>query len=277
MAGVQAASGLKDKLSTLGWIAQVSLVALWWLFLRPLPLGGPATYVIVSGISMEPTLEPGDLALLLTQERYTVGDVVAFRVSGTFVIHRILFETPGGFVTQGDNRTTRDRWNLQPDKILGRMTVAIPKVGHVVAWVKRPFAVGSISGITGILLVLTHGKNADRTRGSRGAGHWRDAPGLVGAIELGLRFGVCPIRGMEKIVSRISSASSPATEQHDMPALDETLSPGELLKWANFDGRLRLGGALPPSLHLLIERRGPVALDVIVTNGKSYSRQVRLD
>ena len=77
-------------------VASVALVVTWFFLLRPAFLGGPASYVMVSGVSMEPTLYSGDLAVVRKQGSYGTGDIVAFIVAEgepgekAIVIHRIV-------------------------------------------------------------------------------------------------------------------------------------------------------------------------------------------
>ena len=90
-------------------------------------LGGPATYVMVSGSQHEAHLgqrRPGPGAP--REGRHTAaGDIVVFRVpqgepgEGATVIHRIVGGSPDeGFVMQGDNKDGPDSW--QPT---GEMTL----------------------------------------------------------------------------------------------------------------------------------------------------------
>ncbi|MCH8920200.1 MAG: S24 family peptidase, partial [Chloroflexi bacterium] len=51
-----------------------------YFLLWPTSLGGDVSYVMVRGVSMEPTLHPGELAVMRTQDGYKPGDVVAYRV-----------------------------------------------------------------------------------------------------------------------------------------------------------------------------------------------------
>ncbi|MDX6438687.1 MAG: signal peptidase [Gaiellaceae bacterium] len=118
-------------------------------------LGGPARYVIVSGHSMEPTLRTGDLALVLRQESYRRGDVVAYRVpdgetgAGGVVIHRVVGGShEEGYVTQGDNRRGRDPWRPRPDDVIGSLAFHVPEVGRV------PTLLGSALGLAFLAAVL---------------------------------------------------------------------------------------------------------------------------
>src|SRR5690554_6680754 len=89
----------------------LGLIVAWMFTLRPTALGGPAGYVMVSGISMQPTLYTGDLVITRKSDEYRVGDVVAFRAEGGMVIHRIIDgDGDTGFILQGDNNEFRDQW-----------------------------------------------------------------------------------------------------------------------------------------------------------------------
>ena len=129
----------------LGLALVVALAAAWAVTLRPTSLGGPASYVFVSGVSMLPTLESGDLVVLHEAERYAPGDVIAFRVpegapgAGALVIHRIVGGSAAeGFVMRGDNKSVADEWRPDADDVAGRLTVRLPGAGTVLAWLRQP-------------------------------------------------------------------------------------------------------------------------------------------
>src|SRR3954453_16606422 len=117
------------RLSTLALGAYV--LAAIWLFLAPPAVGGQTTYVVTSGISMEPSFHTGDLALVRKQDGYAVGDVVAYRspTLGEVVLHRIHSGDDDGFRTQGDNNSWLDPDTVTDDEILGRLWVHVPKAG----------------------------------------------------------------------------------------------------------------------------------------------------
>jgi signal peptidase I len=150
--------------------ATVALIVAWALLLRPQLLGGPATYVIVSGHSMDPTLATGDFVVALERSSYRVGDVVAYRVpkgdpgAGVLVIHRITGGSPqAGFVTQGDNRDGPDEWRPKPEDVLGKPALTLPRVGLLFAWVRTPLGFALAGGLAAFLFV-TAGSKRDRRR-----------------------------------------------------------------------------------------------------------------
>jgi signal peptidase I len=148
-------------------VAQIVIVALWFVFLRPKILGGPASYIIVAGSSMEPSLHAGDLAVLLAETAYSRGDVVAFQVEGGMVIHRIVGGSEDqGFITQGDNTPSPDDWRPFATAVLGRMWLMIPGGGRLLSLLRTPYVLGGIAGTLGALYVL-NGSSSPRARAGR--------------------------------------------------------------------------------------------------------------
>jgi signal peptidase len=145
-------------------LALLGLLVGWFLLLRPTLLGGPASYVLVSGRSMEPTLHSSDLAILQKRSDYGPGDIVAYRVPGEesgeggMIIHRIVGgNAEEGYVVQGDNKERPDFWRPTDDDILGRMWFSIPGGGNVLAFLRQPLILGSVVGGLGMLSVLSGG------------------------------------------------------------------------------------------------------------------------
>src|SRR5437870_3782053 len=70
--------------------ALLTLVLAVWVIAAPAQLGGLASYVVVTGNSMEPNLHDGDLAIVRLSDRYLPRDIVAYRHPDIgAVIHRI--------------------------------------------------------------------------------------------------------------------------------------------------------------------------------------------
>jgi signal peptidase len=141
-------------------IAALGIAALWFVFLRPASLGGPATYIIVSGESMLPSLRAGDFVLAVKDRAYRTGDVVAFRVpradpgGGTLVIHRVVGGSArDGFVIKGDNRQFRDPWMPKGREIAGKPLVTIPRLGLLFVFLRAPLGLAGMAGLLTFLLV----------------------------------------------------------------------------------------------------------------------------
>lgn len=136
----------------------LALAAVWFVFLRPTFMGGSTAYILVSGISMEPTLYTGDLAILRKQDAYAVGDVIAFQVEGGVVIHRIVGgDAKSGYVPRGDNRDSDDMWRPTPNNIGGRMWFHVPKVGLAIAVLRQKQNLPVFAAFAGAFLVLAGG------------------------------------------------------------------------------------------------------------------------
>lgn len=152
-----------------GWIG-IALVLLAWAFtLRPTQLGGPATFIVVSGDSMEPTLSSGDLVILRERPEYEVSDVVAFPVpagepgEGVLIIHRIVGGTSERFDIQGDNRDEIDEWYPAAEDVEGSLWWHIPSGGRVVMTMfSPPVAAGLAGGVFTMWLLLRDPKGGTK-------------------------------------------------------------------------------------------------------------------
>ena len=180
-----------------------TLVAAWAFLLLPTSLGGPASYIIASGVSMEPTLDSGDLVVLRRGQSYQPGDIVGFRVRGGIVIHRIVGgSAEEGFLTQGDNKEGTDPWQPRPGDILGRMWCRLPGAGRLIISLRsRPL---SLLGLTGaIALAALHEPQAKRQRKRRWRMRFRPAAsktarhidGLLAVLALSLLVGLASAAG----------------------------------------------------------------------------------
>ena len=135
-----------------GRLATFAFVLGWFVWLRPVALGGPATYVLVRGDSMEPTYHGGDLVVLERAPTYVAGEVVAYRVpqgelgAGRLVIHRIVaIDGRGVLELQGDNNPSMDPWQPTRADVAGHAAFAIPAVGSVLALLARPAVAAALA------------------------------------------------------------------------------------------------------------------------------------
>ncbi len=152
------------------YLALAVLLAAWALVLRPTALGGPATYVVVSGTSMQPTLWTGDLVVLRARDHYDVGDVVTYPVpegapgAGDLVIHRIVGGSPGsGFTTRGDNRDRADDWTPTAAQVRGSEWFVVPGAGTVLTRLIQPPLLAALAGGVVVVLVMMGGQKGRPT------------------------------------------------------------------------------------------------------------------
>jgi signal peptidase I len=108
------------------WLLFAALIPLWWL-IAPVQLGGSISYINVRGISMEPTLYSGDLLVMRAEDRYEIGQVVAFRsdMGRAIVVHRIVDDIDGRYILKGDNNSFLDRYTPTASEIVGREVLTI--------------------------------------------------------------------------------------------------------------------------------------------------------
>ncbi|MEY2426972.1 MAG: hypothetical protein QOI61_2544 [Actinomycetota bacterium] len=130
-------------------IVSAALGIVLWLALAPTALGGSSTYVTTYGISMEPVLHKGDLAIVRAQPSYHVGDVVAYNSESlhTIVLHRIIGRDGDRFVFKGDNNSWVDTDHPAASALIGKMEMTLPGVGTHVQRVASPTGIGMLAGV----------------------------------------------------------------------------------------------------------------------------------
>lgn len=244
------------------WLLQIAVVAGWFVFLRPVALGGPASYVIVSGRSMEPTLLSGDFVFAFRQGNYSIGDLVAFRVpagepgEGAAVIHRIVGQEGQEFITQGDNSGQPDTWRPTAQDILGRLRFSLPGGGLAVQWLRQPVVLGAIAGLLGMSFVLAGGKPAEKKprrapsapRAKKGASlHAWDHRPMREPASVGGDFPVSTTRPAEEK----AIAWPPPTVRGE-----RTIPTKDLLRWGRMDRRVVLRHPLPPEAEVYLVHSG---------------------
>jgi signal peptidase I len=158
------------------------LFAVAWLIAGPAQLGGATTYVTTHGISMQPRLHTGDLALVRPAAQYRVGDVVAYRsdVLRSVVLHRIIARDGDRYVFKGDNNDFVDPEHPRRAELIGRMWLRVPRGGAILGWLRIPAIAALLCG--GIALVAvwpTRRRRRDRRRGKPGT-RPRGAPSMSG-------------------------------------------------------------------------------------------------
>lgn len=130
----------------------IAALAVWALLLRPVGLGGPASYVVIRGDSMNPVYATGDLVVMRAADSYAVGDIVGYHVpadelgAGLLVVHRIVGgDAATGFVIQGDNNPAPDPWLPTIESIDGTALFAIPGLGRLISFLHQPAALAALA------------------------------------------------------------------------------------------------------------------------------------
>jgi signal peptidase I len=151
--------------------ALLLLAGAFWLFLAPPKIGGRSSYVITSGVSMEPHFHTGDLAVVRPADHYRVGDVVAYHSSllHVVVLHRIIAIHGGHYVFKGDNNNFVDPTHPARSQLVGALWVHIPHGGVVMHWLHSPVTAAMLCGLVALLLIGTGETKRRRSRrGNRG-------------------------------------------------------------------------------------------------------------
>ena len=148
----------------------IALAAAAWLFLAPTRIGGSTTYVVTSGVSMEPRFHTGDLAIVRQAAHYRVGMVVAYHSSllKVVVLHRIVAIHDGRYTFKGDNNNFLDPVHPTRSQIIGALWVRVPHGGRILRAVHSRVTVILLCVFVGLLITGGTGKRRrDRRRGNR--------------------------------------------------------------------------------------------------------------
>jgi signal peptidase I len=148
--------------------ATVLLLAVAWLIAGPAQLGGTTTYVTTHGISMQPRLHTGDLALVRPAADYRVGDVVAYRstVLHRVVLHRIIGRDGNRYVFKGDNNSFVDPIHPPRAELIGRMWLRVPRGGAILSWLRIPAIAALLCGSLALLSLWPARRRRRRPRGA---------------------------------------------------------------------------------------------------------------
>lgn len=106
---------------------------------------GYRSYTVLSG-SMEPEFYPGDIVITKHKNKtdIKINDIVTYRDNdGVIITHRIIEETPDGYITKGDNNNVEDADILTKENIIGEVKFSIPKIGYVMDFLSKPMVIAA--------------------------------------------------------------------------------------------------------------------------------------
>ncbi len=134
----------------------LALLGAAWVIFAPTRFGGQAAYVIISGISMEPSFHRGDLAILRVEDDYAIGDVVTYRhpTIGP-IIHRIIKRDGDRFVFKGDNNSWIDEYHPAQDELIGKLWIHLPAAGVLVEQLRIPRNMAALVAVMGVVVMTT--------------------------------------------------------------------------------------------------------------------------
>ena len=105
-------------------------------------------YYTVITPSMTPAYNVGDLVLvkLESADHISVGDVITFNPSSNseaYLTHRVTQKLPNYqntgitcFRTKGDANDTEDSFLIDEDRVIGKVTLRIPKLGYIIRFIQ---------------------------------------------------------------------------------------------------------------------------------------------
>lgn len=141
------------------WLGVFSLILIAGLVgastLRP--YFGYKLFVVQSG-SMEPAIRAKSLVLVKKFDNYKIGDVITYKDGGErgeTITHRIVKIKNRGFVTKGDANNVSDERLVSPDRIVGKVVLAIPFLGYPVAFAKTQWGLIILIIIPGTIIVYS--------------------------------------------------------------------------------------------------------------------------
>jgi len=152
------------KAGHVGLAVLMVLLAAWFVFLRPVSLGGSVLYVVIRGDSMEPSYLSGDLLIVQAATSYGTSDVIAYRVpsgevgEGIVVVHRIAGGSASeGFQMRGDNNPSSDPWTPRGTDVVGKAWVLIPGLGRVLVAIRQPLVLAALAASLVVGFIIWRG------------------------------------------------------------------------------------------------------------------------
>jgi signal peptidase I len=220
--------------------------------------GGPISWVITAGTSMQPEINPGTLVVVRRTSSYEVGDVVAYRSSqlGQTVLHRVVEVDGSSLILKGDANSWLDPVSPKPEDVIGERALQIAGAGRALQLLQNPLALGGLAALA-VVPFLTAGRR----------GTPRRRPTRVAALP----------RTRERTTTSPSSFQLPASgptwtpdPEPELPPVPSTRREPALLG-AGDDGFLALPGPLrvSPAVETAVaaSAAGFVLLGVLATVG----------
>ncbi len=162
--------------AVLGTVLLVAAVVPFVVFAAPQVVGADHGFVILSG-SMEPAISTGDVVIVDGSRSVGVGDVITFEDDANIpTTHRVVAIANGAYVTQGDANEEPDDQPVDPDRVLGEVTVTIPYIGYIIVWANSPLGYVALIGVPLTLLLGTELRAWRRRRNDDATPDAADSP-----------------------------------------------------------------------------------------------------
>jgi signal peptidase len=155
---------VKSKIKIIIGIALIPVAIYLW----PSALGGNAEFLLVQGQSMLPTIEPGSFVIIKSKPTYEIGNVVSYSTEkysdfgGRTIVHRIIKETPEGFIIKGDNNPKPDPGIIPPSAIRGEVVAFTPFLGYVLVLLRNPLVMAVLA--VGLMMAQMKSKKKKKSQ-----------------------------------------------------------------------------------------------------------------
>ena len=105
--------------------------------------------------SMSPIIDSGDLVVIKEQEKYKIGDVVAYRDKReSLITHRIIKIEDDRYYFKGDKNSAEDSDIVTLNKIEGKYVGKLKKVGAICMFLKSTYGIVLLLSIGVLYLVF---------------------------------------------------------------------------------------------------------------------------
>lgn len=142
----------------LAYVMLIALILVVSPFVIP-KIFGYEPYGILSN-SMEPDYPVGSVVYVKAQSPESIekGDVITFKtsvVSDSVATHRVMINDTKkrSFVTKGDHNDDVDATAVAYERLLGKVVLCVPKLGHVYLWLVSMFGVATCTFT--LIMVIT--------------------------------------------------------------------------------------------------------------------------
>jgi len=162
-------------------VAVVAAAVLEGYLVVALLFGTLTPFMVVPSTSMAPTLNVGDLIVVMGVDAATIapGDIIVFNVPPPYdsytpspVVHRVVdVRIENGklvFATKGDNLPSPDGWLVPAENVIGVCVGRMPYLGYPALFLRTPYGIAAVAAIIMLLLFLPR-----RRKGGAGGGEVR--------------------------------------------------------------------------------------------------------
>lgn len=95
--------------------------------------------------------------------------MISFSDNGNYITHRLIGQTDGGFITQGDSNNVPDPEPVYAEQIVGRAVLVIPGLGGALMFLRTPAGIllTGLFVLAAVFLAGPAGQLRERVFGSR--------------------------------------------------------------------------------------------------------------